>query len=110
MNNNLMRKNRIRAKISGTKNRPRASIFRSNKHIYVQLIDDVNAKTILSASDVEMDNHGKNVKMSEEIGRLLADKCKKSNIKEIVFDRNGKKYHGRIEALAKSARNSGLKF
>lgn len=105
------RKKRIRAKVFGTKERPRLCIFISQKHIYAQLIDDSEAKTLISTSDREVKN--KNLKKTEiarEVGRLIAQKAKDLNIQKIVFDRGSKKYHGKVKALAEGAREGGLKF
>lgn len=111
--NREKRKLRIRNKISGTEIKPRLSIFRSNKYIYGQFINDVDGKTLLSISlnDIK-DIHGnkKKVDAAYEIGKLLAEAALKNNIKEVVFDRSGYKYHGRVESLAKGAREGGLNF
>ena len=108
------RHKKIRAKIKGTKNRPRLSIYRSLKHIYVQLIDDEKGHTLVSISDFELKKtgkkKGKKVEIAEEIGKLLGQKAQKAKIKKVVFDRGGFKYHGQIKALAKGARESGLEF
>jgi large subunit ribosomal protein L18 len=106
------RKKRIRAKIFGTKERPRLSVFRSNKHIYCQLIDDEKGHTLTSASDRELKSlKVKNrVEIAFEVGKLIAKKAKKLGIEKVVFDRAGYKYHGRVKALAEGAREGGLKF
>lgn len=96
----LVRKKRIRAKVSGTKARPRLSVFRSNTQIYVQLIDDENRHTITSA-------HNKDAKVA---GAEIGEKAKKAKISEVVFDRGGYQYHGNIKILADAAREAGLKF
>lgn len=96
----LARKKRIRAKISGTKEIPRLSVFRSNKAIYAQLIDDTAAQTILEA-------HGTDAK---KVGSEISEKAKKEKVGKIVFDRGGYQYHGKIKALAEAAREGGLKF
>jgi len=102
---------RIRAKVKGTKKCPRLSVFRSNNHIYAQLIDDEKGKTILSASDIKIDKNKLNkVQLAKEIGSLLAKKAIENKIEKIVFDRGGYKYHGRIKAIAEGAREAGLKF
>lgn len=97
----------------GTKARPRASVFKSNKHIFVQLIDDESRKTILSSKGVSFLKSklkgGKSEKASE-IGKVVAEKAKAAGINEIVFDRGGYKYHGRVKALADGLRSGGLKF
>ncbi len=105
---------RIRKTIYGTSDRPRVSVFRSNKQIYAQVIDDENGKTLLSASSREKDiastSKGNKIDQAEIVGKLLADKCKEAGIETIVFDRGGYKYHGRVKSLAEAARKSGLKF
>ena len=111
----IQRKNRIkrsiRQKVSGTNSKPRLSVFRSNKAIYVQLIDDLNAVTIASASSKNTDINGNSkVEIAKEVGALIAKKANDMGIDSIVFDRNGYRYHGRIKALAEGARENGLKF
>jgi large subunit ribosomal protein L18 len=105
---------RIRKKISGTTDTPRVSIFRSNKQIYVQVIDDLKRVTLLSASSKEKevaDVTGiKKTEQAKLVGKLLAAKCKEKGIKNVVFDRGGYKYHGRVKSLAEAAREGGLKF
>lgn len=104
-------KNSIRAKVSGTSERPRMSVFRSNKSIYVQLIDDINATTLLAADSNDAAVKGVNkTEKSKAVGALIAQKAKDQGIENVVFDRNGKKYHGRVKALAEGARETGLKF
>lgn len=98
------RRTRIRSKVKGTKERPRLSIFRSGKHSYAQLIDDVKGETLVAASG------GANVAAAAEVGKTLATKALESGIKKIVFDRGGYKYHGRVKALAEGARKGGLEF
>ena len=106
------RHKRVRAKISGTAKIPRLCVFRSNKHIYAQLIDDTQGKTLLSASDLEIKFKGKKTKTEKafEVGKLIAKKAQEKKIQKIVFDRGGYKYHGRVKALAEGAREGGLKF
>jgi len=106
------RHKRIRSRIFGTTERPRLCVFRSNKHIYAQLIDDKKGHTLISASDLELKNVGKLKKKEKafEVGKLVAEKAKKKNIKKIVFDRGGYKYHGKVKALAEGAREGGLMF
>lgn len=103
---------RVRAKISGTAQCPRVSVFRSLRGVYVQAIDDQSGKTIVSASWKEaMEKSNKNdMARAMEVGRILADKCVKAKITKAVFDRNGYKYHGKIKAVAEGAREGGLKF
>ncbi len=108
------RKMRIRKKISGTAARPRMVVFRSNKHIYVQLVDDDAGKTLLSSSTLVLSKGGEQVKLDKEtaakVGKDMAVKAKEKNISTVVFDRNGYLYHGRIKALADGAREGGLEF
>ena len=105
-------KKRIRKNISGTSIRPRLSVFRSNKQIYAQVIDDVKGVTITSASSFVKDSTQKVNKTDQAklIGKEIAENASKAGIKEVVFDRNGYLYHGRVKALAESARENGLKF
>lgn len=105
-------KKRIRKNISGTSTRPRLSVFRSNKQIYAQVIDDVKGVTITSASSNVKDSTQKVNKTDQAklIGKEIAENASKAGIKEVVFDRNGYLYHGRVKALADSARENGLKF
>jgi large subunit ribosomal protein L18 len=101
----------IRKKLEGTSARPRLSVFRSNKVIYAQIIDDANGHTLTSSSSVELDKKGGvNLTISKSVGKKVAEKAVASGIKEIVFDRNGYLYHGNIKALAEGAREGGLKF
>lgn len=108
--NRINRKRKIRAKIFGTAERPRISIFRSNKHIYAQLIDDNNSKTLVSVFDTKMEAKKTKTEVAKELGQDLAKKSIEKNIKEAVFDRNGYKFHGRIKSFADGAREKGLKF
>jgi large subunit ribosomal protein L18 len=105
---------RIRKKISGTAEKPRLAVFRSNKQIYVQVIDDLNGATLLSASSKEKEIASKTgIKKTEQaklVGKSLAAKCKEKGIENVVFDRSGYKYHGRVKSLADAAREGGLKF
>ena len=98
----------IRKKVSGTSERPRLAIFRSNREIYAQLIDDVSGKTLAYASSVEA--KGTKVEQANIVGKLIADNAKKVGVETVVFDRGGFLYHGRVKALADSAREGGLKF
>lgn len=125
------RHKRVRAKIFGTARRPRLCVFRSNKHIYAQIIDDEKGKTILSASDLEIKkskikNQRSKIKKEKnketreplagkmaiayEVGKLIAKKTLNKKIEKVIFDRAGYKYHGRVKALAEGAREGGLKF
>ena len=108
----LKRHKRIRGKISGTAERPRLSVFRSNKNIYAQLIDDVECVTLATASTTEKNISADGAKMEQaaEVGKALAETAAKKNIKRVVFDRSGYLYHGRIQALADAARENGLEF
>lgn len=110
----LKRHKKIRKRIVGTKFCPRISVYRSLKHIYSQLIDDEKSRTLISASDLELGKKEKSTKnkiaIAREVGKILAEKAIKKNIKKVVFDRGGFKYHGRIKSLAEGAREGGLKF
>jgi large subunit ribosomal protein L18 len=99
---------RIRATISGTSTKPRLAVFRSNKDIYVQLIDDLSGSTIVAASSKEIS--GTKVEQASLVGKSIAEKAIAAGISNVVFDRGGYLYHGRIKALAEGARESGLKF
>jgi large subunit ribosomal protein L18 len=103
---------RIRGKISGTATRPRLSIYRSNAEVYAQLIDDVNGVTLLAASSKDKDftRTGNKVEQSKAVGTAVAKKAIEKGITEVVFDRGGYLYHGRVKALAEGAREGGLKF
>ncbi|WP_413999341.1 50S ribosomal protein L18 [Flavobacterium sp. W1B] len=102
---------RIRKTISGTATNPRLSVFRSNKEIYAQLIDDVNGVTLLAASSREKEiGKGTNVEIAAAVGKLVAEKALKAGIDVVTFDRGGYLYHGRIKSLAEGARAAGLKF
>lgn len=106
-------KNRIRKIVTGTSERPRLSVFRSNKDIYVQLIDDVNGSTVMSASSRDKElakTDGNKSDVAAAVGKLIAEKATKAGIESVVFDRNGYLYHGRVKSLADSAREAGLKF
>lgn len=113
--NNIQRRIRIkrgiRNQISGTSERPRLSVFRSNKAIYAQIIDDLAGHTLVSASSKDASvGSGPKVDISKKVGQMLADKAKAAGIENVVFDRNGYKFHGRVAALAEGARENGLKF
>ncbi|MBL0012937.1 MAG: 50S ribosomal protein L18 [Flavobacterium sp.] len=102
---------RIRKIVSGTAAKPRLSVFRSNKEIYAQLIDDVNGVTLLAASSREKGvSKGTNVEVATAVGKLIAEKALKAGIENVTFDRGGYLYHGRIQSLAEGARAAGLKF
>ncbi|GAB5523381.1 MAG: 50S ribosomal protein L18 [Roseivirga sp.] len=100
----------IRNKISGTAERPRISVFKSNKRIYAQIIDDEAGHTMVAASSSEIGEANANVELSKEVGKKLAEKAVASGITNVVFDRNGYVYHGKVKALADGAREGGLKF
>lgn len=108
----LKRHKRVRAKISGTAECPRLNVFRSLQHIYAQLIDDVAGVTLVSASSTEKDftNYGGNKDAAKAVGMLLAERAKEKNITDVVFDRGGYVYTGRVAALAEGAREGGLNF
>lgn len=109
----LTRKKRIRKKVFGTAERPRMSVFRSHNHIYVQMIDDVEGKTILSASTKDKRfeaPEGDKKTVAKHVGLFVAALCKEANITAVIFDRNGYIYHGRVKALADGAREGGLNF
>ena len=108
----LKRHVRVRGKISGTPERPRLNVFRSNANIYAQIIDDVNGVTLVSASTLDKDFEGAagNCEAAKKVGQVIAERAKAKGIEEVVFDRGGYVYHGRVAALAEGARESGLKF
>ncbi|MDD5547434.1 MAG: 50S ribosomal protein L18 [Candidatus Pacebacteria bacterium] len=104
------RRKRNRARIFGTAEKPRLSVFRSNKQTYVQLIDDVKGNTLVSASTKEIKSKGAKAIKAKELGELLAQKAKKANISQAVFNKGPYAYHGRVKAIAESAREQGLKI
>ncbi len=108
----MKRHNRVRGKISGTAERPRLCVFRSECNIYAQVIDDVAGVTLASASTVEkaFEGNGGNCEAAKKIGAVVAERALKKGIEEVVFDRGGYIYHGRVKALAEGAREGGLKF
>ena len=101
---------RVRKKVSGTASRPRLAVYRSNRHIYAQLIDDGAAATLAAASDAEVQGAGGPGKTdrAKEVGKLIADRAKQAGIDEAVFDRGGRRFHGRVAAVAEGAREGGL--
>jgi large subunit ribosomal protein L18 len=104
---------RVRTKLSGTEARPRLNVFRSNKHIYAQLIDDVNGVTIASASTLDKDvnlDSSSNLDAAVKIGELVAKRAVEKGVSTVIFDRGGYLYHGRVKALADAARENGLEF
>lgn len=104
------RKLRSKSKIRGNVDRPRLTVFRSNKHIFAQIIDDESGKTLAAASSLKMKNAGKKVDMAEKIGEEIAKAAKHKKITKVVLDRSGYKYHGRVKSLADGARKGGLQF
>lgn len=108
--NKTQRKARVRSKIFGTAKRPRLSVFRSNKGMYLQLIDDEAGRTLASVNISEIKNKGTKTDVSALAGKLLTEKALKLGIKQVVFDRGAYKYHGRIKAVAEAAREGGLKI
>ena len=103
---------RVRGKISGTPERPRLNVFRSETNIYAQIIDDVNGVTLASASSLDkaIEGYGGNVTAASAVGKLIAERALAKGIENVVFDRGGYLYHGRVQALAEGAREGGLKF
>ena len=108
----IKRHNRVRGKISGTAERPRLCVFRSENNIYAQIIDDVAGNTLVSASslDKEIEGNGGNKTAARAVGKLVAERCKAKGIDTVVFDRGGYLYHGRVAELAEGAREGGLQF
>ncbi|GIW66430.1 MAG: 50S ribosomal protein L18 [Candidatus Parcubacteria bacterium] len=105
----LIRHKRIRAKIKGTPDKPRVSVFRSNKNIYLQLIDDIKGHTIVSASTLELRNEKMTGKeKAKKVAEIFAEKLKDKNIQKVVFDRGGYKYHGRVKIIAETLREKGI--
>ena len=109
------RKKRIRKHLSGTDQKPRMSVFRSSRHIYAQLIDDISGRTLVAASSMEkvvreQPKYENKVAMAEHIGKVLGERAIEKGVKKVVFDRNGFLYHGRIKAVSKGARDAGLVF
>ena len=107
----LRRHTRVRNKVTGTAECPRLIVFRSNSHIFAQVINDENGTTLVSSSSLELKlNNGGNVEGAKAVGKDIAEKCKKAKIKTVVFDRGGYLYHGRVAALADAARENGLEL
>jgi large subunit ribosomal protein L18 len=109
------RKSHVRKKVFGTPARPRLAVFRSNRHIYCQVIDDISGRTLASAGSMDKDlrakaAYGGNVKTAQLIGEKIAERTKAAGVQAVVFDRRGFRFHGRVKALAESARKAGLKF
>lgn len=110
-NRRLRIRRRIRKRVNGTTERPRLAVFRSNKQIYAQVIDDVNGKTLAAASSLKLDTKGKTkTEVAGLVGKEIAEKCKGADIETVTFDRGGYLYHGRIKSLADAAREGGLNF
>ena len=105
-----IRHRRVRRRVAGTAERPRLSVFRSNKQIYAQIIDDVAGHTLASASSVEINASDDKKLAATSVGEAVAKKAVESGVKQVVFDRGGYKYHGRVKALADGARSGGLEF
>ncbi|MFA5086533.1 MAG: 50S ribosomal protein L18 [Candidatus Paceibacterota bacterium] len=106
----LIRHKRVRAKVAGEGSKPRLCVFRSNQFIYAQLVDDATGKTILAVNDSELKGKDKKADSAKKLGKTLAEKALEKKISEVVFDRGGYKYHGRVKALAEGVREGGLKF
>lgn len=109
----ITRKKRVRSKISGTPQRPRLSVYKSNSNIYAQLIDDVNGVTLASANSLQKDvaeTEHANIETAKKVGEAIGKRAIEAGIEEVVFDRNGYLYHGKVKALAEAAREAGLKF
>lgn len=110
--NRVKRHERVRKDISGTPNMPRLCVYRSSKNIYAQIIDDVNGKTLASASSLDkaFEGYGGNKDAAKKVGEMIAQAAKNAGIEEVIFDRGGYLYHGRVKELAEGAREAGLKF
>lgn len=113
----MRRKRHVRKKVIGTSERPRLSVFRSKKHIYCQVIDDVHGKTLVAMSTLSKDIRAAlgeastgNARAAAEVGKVLAERAREAGIEKVAFDRNGYKFHGRVKQLADAAREGGLKF
>jgi len=100
----------IRGKVSGTTERPRLTVFRSNKQIYAQIIDDTTGKTLAAASSLKIEDKVKKTEQAAKVGEMIAKNAQEAGVQTVVFDRNGYLYHGRVKQLADAARNGGLKF
>jgi large subunit ribosomal protein L18 len=110
LNARLVKKMRVRKSLSGDAERPRLSVFKSAKHIYAQIVDDVKGSTLVSASSLKLKENLKGTEQAKRVGVELATIAKSKKIESVVFDRNGFRYHGRVKALADGAREAGLKF
>jgi large subunit ribosomal protein L18 len=111
-NARVRRHRRVRKKVQGSTERPRLAVFRSNKHISAQVIDDTTGRTLASASSLEADlrSSGGNIEGAKKVGELLASRAKDAGVTQVVFDRGGFRYHGRVASLADAARTAGLEF
>lgn len=110
INRRIKIKARIRGKVTGTPERPRLTVFRSNKQIYAQIIDDLSGKTLASASSVKITEKAPKKEIAAKVGEMVAKSAQEAGITVVIFDRNGFLYHGRVKELADAARNAGLKF
>ncbi len=106
----MRRKTGIRQRVNGTAEKPRLTVYRSLKHIYAQIIDDLSGRTVVADSSMQAKATGANRDAATEVGKRLADKARAAGISQVAFDRNGFRYHGRVKALADAAREGGLKF
>jgi large subunit ribosomal protein L18 len=106
----MRRHRRVRGKVTGTAERPRLAVFRSNRGIEAQLVDDTHGKTLYAASWLQAKSKGNKIEQAAEVGKLLADNARAGGVKKVVFDRGGYLYHGRVKALADAARKGGLEF
>ncbi|MDD3190375.1 MAG: 50S ribosomal protein L18 [Candidatus Pacebacteria bacterium] len=106
----IRRHNKVRSQVSGTAEVPRLNVFRGNKGLFVQLIDDLEGKTLASVSDAEIKDAKTKIEVAKEAGKMIAKKAQEKNIKRAVFDRGGYRYHGRVKAVADGAREGGLEF
>ena len=104
------RRKRVRKKITGTADRPRLSVRRSLKHIYAQVIDDMNGDTLAAVSSMSLKIPGGNIEAAKQVGKSLAESAMKNKVESVVLDRNGRLYHGRVKALAEAAREAGLRL
>jgi large subunit ribosomal protein L18 len=108
--NRLKRHRRVRIHVAGTAERPRLSVFRSLNHLYAQVIDDADGRTLAAASTVGLKTKGHGMEEAASVGKAIAEKAKSAGVQQVVFDRGGFLYHGRIKALADAAREAGLEF
>ncbi len=106
----VRRHRRVRRKVSGDASRPRLSVYRSNRHIYAQLVDDLSGRTLVAASSLDADASGKKTDAARAVGELIARRAREAGIERAVLDRGGRLYHGRVRALAEGARDGGLRI